>query len=204
MNRPYNLRGSSSKYRLRVYRPPTLKNRVDTLARKVAAQKPEIQYYDEAQLISFAGAGFSVTDIDATRELIDNASFRDYITGDKWKNLGLYVRCAGTGLNVTRLRILVYTPKRAGTSNFPALTGASIFTQIPDPTAFTTHSDYTWDANDPIGSLTVQSQTSLKMITQYNSEADIVDRNGVRIWIARESSGVGGVQVHWQLKYNNL
>jgi len=180
---------------------PTLVNKVNRLQREVNRQKPEkIHWIDSANAAHVIGQ--KSIDVDITRLFIDEARFRDDITGDKWYNHSLDVRLKfDTPIN--GLRVVIYTPKRSGTTTAGLTTGYNSFIAPLDPTAFIVHLDRNINSNYNSEYPFLRFYTKLKALTQYNSEADIIDRNNIRVAILYEAQAAGNVYYSWDLTVTN-
>lgn len=174
------LRGSL-KYAPRRGVSPTLYNKVQALERKVNKQKPEIQSHQKASFVDSIGASGHSLDLSVTRELISDANFRTWITGDKWYNDRLSFKFFCDNPNVHGLRVVIYVPTRAATTVVGWPGGYGNLTYIPDPTGYLVLFDRIFNnpSSDRFGG---QGQVSLRqLMTIYNSEADVIDRNTIRL-----------------------
>lgn len=196
----YNLRGS--KPTKNATRKPTLKNKVDRLERSVAKLKPELQEYDVDRQLTSAVVFNNNDDFDISDSLKDNASFRDWVTGDKWVNKLLTMQFTSLSAGISRVRVIVYTPKRAG--NIGYSNGTNVFTHQPDMTAFKVYYDNTFIPNSSASFLHEKIEVPIRSVTSYNSEDDILDRNNIRIVFLWSSTAAGAnLEYTANLYYHN-
>mgnify|MGYP000608867388 CR=1 FL=1 len=182
-------------------RAPTLSNKVTRLERQVNRQRPEkIHWIDSTN--TFHALGQKSIDFDVTRLFINSTRFRDDITGDKWYNHSIDLRLKfDTPIN--GLRVVIYTPKRSGTTTAGLTTGYTSFTAPLDPTAFIVHLDRAINSNYNSEYPFLRFYAKLNSLTQYNSEADILDRNNIRVAILYEASNAGNIYYSWDLMVTN-
>lgn len=195
------MRGTVKKWNGSPYgRSPTLANKLAKLEREVKRSKPELQHFIKSGFITWSSAGVLSTQLAATRELINDASFRDQVTGDKWVNANLMVKLAATSASVQRLRVVVYCHKRAGTTTYGFTNTTSNFRDILDPTAIDVIGDYMVENQSSNSPILRSFRLPLRMRqTQYNSGADTIDRNAVQIAIIGESTATG-IQLYYAYK----
>lgn len=161
---------------------PTLYNKIQALERKINKQKPEIQSHQKASFVSTASGGAHSLDLSVTRELISDANFRSWITGDKWYNDRFKFKFFTDDTTFHGMRVVVYAPTRAATTVVGWPGGYGNFTYIPDPTGYMVLYDKIF--NTPATDTRFGGQASLslrQLMTIYNSEADVIDRNTIRI-----------------------
>lgn len=201
------LRGS--KYPVVVSRPwrskaPSLKNKVEALERKVNRQQPERQYFhynSNTPLLT----GWNFLDVSVTDLLIAAAGFRDSVTGDQWKNAYLRVNIISTNQNLTNLRMVCYTHRRAGTAayNFPG--SINSFIDGLDPTQITVYSDrHHSNLQTNLDLMQAYFFIPLKYcMTEYNSETATVEKNNIRVAFSMFTNAVSQMNYEFQLCYYN-
>jgi hypothetical protein len=162
-----------------IRKAPSLANKVAALSAQVSKNKPEIQQFKfTAEPTTVVGS--NDIDTDVSRVLVDNADFRDSVTGDKWYNKQLRVHVTGTS-DIPRLRLIVYVPLRAGTL---VMTGFANnpFDFIPDRTAWRVLYDRNYTSpNTAVGASGGVYLNLRSLMTIYNSDADVIDRNNIRV-----------------------
>ena len=108
------LRGTRSKQSASVWgKRQTLQNQITALKSQVNRQKPETQYYFTDGVITTTDGNDLISHHSVTDTLINDASFRNQVTGDRWANQALNLRSYLTSDNI-QCRILVYVPKVPG------------------------------------------------------------------------------------------
>jgi len=193
------LRGTKA---FRSRKAPTLANKVNRLERQVNRQKPEKIHHIDSALVTVPTAQFAHVDKDITRNFVDSTRFRDDITGDKWYNHSLKLKLHFNS-PIFGLRIVIYTPKRSGTTNAGLSASSASWTAILDPTAFIVHLDRYYNAPDINSEPKLGYYVNLKSLCQYNSEVDIIDRNNVRVSILWEAKAAGDLRYDWDLAVTN-
>ena len=114
------LRGTRSRQSASVWgKRQTLQNQITALKAQVSSNKPEIQHYFNKGTILSNNTSDKVSHFSVTEALINDANFRNDVTGDKWANLSLYLRNYFNDDN-TSARILIYVPKVPGERFTPA------------------------------------------------------------------------------------
>ena len=123
------LRGTRSKQSASVWsKRQTLQNQITALKAQVSSNRPEIQHYFTKGTIVSTDSSDKISHFSLTNALIDDANFRNDVTGDKWSNLGLHLRTYFNNDN-TSARILIYVPKVPGERFSP---NGNIFVTLPD------------------------------------------------------------------------
>lgn len=123
------LRGSNQMVPYRASRPyssskPTtrLATELKALHRKINKQKPETKHWFYSWGSVMSAGTTSRVDLDLTDQFHADASFRDNVLGDKWRNLKLDIRMySETAGALGAVRLIVYKPKRPG-STWPGIT----------------------------------------------------------------------------------
>jgi len=182
-------------------RAPTLANKVDRLSRQVNRQKPEKIHFINNTNVGHV-VGHKTFEADVTRVFIDSTRFRDDITGDKWYNHSLDLRIKFDA-PINALRVIIYTPKRSGTTSAGLTTGFSNFNTPLDPTAFVVHSDRAYNPGYNSAQPFLKMYTKLNSLTQYNSETDTIDRNNIRIAFLYDASATGTIYFSYDLTVTN-
>lgn len=185
-------------------KPPTLRNKVLALERKVNAQRPERQYFHYNNFVSLL-AGWNFTDISVTDLLIASGSFRDNVTGDDWRNVYLRVNVVSTNQNLTNLRMTCYSHRRAGTTayNFPG--SINSFIDGLDPTQIRVYADR--HGMNPQGNIDLlQAYFFIPLshvMTEYNSETATVEKYNIRVAFSMFANAVSQMNYDFQLCYYN-
>lgn len=183
-------------------RPPTLSNKVKKLEREVGRLKPTLEDFRWNNTFVTV-IGKSIHNLTVTEDIKDDADFRKKLLGDEWYNKQITCCFGATSANITRARIIIYSPKRGGSAAFAPSTGYE-FVQVPDNTAWTVFSDtlhVAYTTNQP---LTARVQASLKNYkTQYNSDGNIVERNNIKIYLVYQATTTDGVRFHTKILVAN-
>lgn len=185
---PY-LRGS--KKVTAVGKQADLRNKVNRLERQVARLKPEVIQYVHNENCNSTGVGWNQVTLDVTRDLITWANFRDNIDGDKWHNLAIQIRIWAANASISTIRLVCYIPTRAAAVWTPS-TGFSAV-EIPDKTAFKVLSDVLVTHDIDQYGFQTQYVNLGKALTYYNSDADVIDRNHIKVAIVWETGSVASV-----------
>lgn len=197
---PY-LRGSLMG--IRTYKKPTLTNKVARLERQVASQKPELHQYPNAYTANSSGSGFNFLDRNITRDFIDSSNFRDNVNGDRFRQRGLKIYLHGLSGAVFNFRVVVYVNRRASTTTF---TPTSIG-QIYDITATDLLYDQPFQKLYNAGQMLHKVYVPMNRICMYNSDSDIIDKNGIRIvvmWQTTSGAATPDVAVDYALMYSDM
>lgn len=200
------LRGTSRKQQRAAFNQrPTLQNQITALKAQVSRNKPETQYYRVSGSYSAPSAGIKITNIPITTDLIGSSSFRDNVTGDKWRNLMTKFKLTVGSSNIGAIRVLCYVPKTAGDRFAPA---SNEFTEFPDPSAFWVLSDdLLQKPNDDANTSKVYSKAyNYKgMHTLYNSNAASLEKGECVITVIVQAAGAGTVyQYGFMHTYQNI
>ena len=180
---PY-LRGYRAKYRP-ASALPNLRyaSRLDWLERKINRQKQEIQDRHNSATATSAISNLNQINFSVTGDLIASSGFRNKIIGDKWGNQSLKVRVRGVD-DVTSMRIIVYVPRKVGTTFTPTL-----FTTEPDHTLYRVFADRTYSLPANGGDITGVVYTKLGgLITHYDTSSTTLDQGEVRLTVIWKSS----------------
>jgi len=183
-------------------RAPTLVNKVNRLERQVNRQKPETIHWIDSAIFNNPTASFAFVDFDVTRLFIDDTRFRDDITGDKWYQHSLKLKLH-FNVPIQGLRVVIYTPKRSGTTNSGLAANSVSWTAILDPTAFKVHLDRYYNSTNTSDEPKLNIFTTVKSLCQYNSEVDIIDRNNIRVAFLWETKAAGDLRYSWDLTVTN-
>lgn len=181
---PY-LRGSKSNVRSR---KSTLAGKLARLERQVNKQKPEIRHFINTGAVTTASSTPNVLQVNCTRDLIDDASFRSIVSGDHWNNHSLYIRASAPAQGtVERCRLVVYSMLRAGTTsiNFPG--GSTGYSYIPDPTIANILYDNTFVPLELAGAFQFSALIRCPRLTAYNSTDNVIDRNPIQFCLITET-----------------
>lgn len=202
---PY-LRGTYTKWQKQLLaadaKRPTLAGKVKRLEYEVRKIAPEKQYFLHPETFNQIAGGIYVSDLAITREFVDAAVFRNFITGDKWRNHWIEIQFK-PNVYVDCIRCVVYCAKRGGTSLNTWGTGTGAFVNQPDPTGFTLYADRTF--RPPHGTSEPHYRMSVRLnnLTEYNSEADVIDRNNVRVAFIYEMASAGDLYTTYKLCLTN-
>jgi len=184
-------------------RAPTLANKVTRLERQVNRQKPERIHSIKALIKNTPLAQFDFIEVDVTRELINNTPFfRENITGDKWYNHFLQFKLH-FNTSIQGYRIIIYTPKRSGSTTAGLGANSASWTAILDPTAFQVHLDRYYNSPHTNSEPKATHSVRLNSLTQFNSEVNIIDRNNVRVFVLWETKSAGDLRYEWDLTVTN-
>lgn len=125
-----NLRGT--KY---VVAGPSLNTKVKRLERLVARQKPETRYFHKNDKTYATILGVNSYEFDLASDLTGWTLFRDNVSGDAWHNLYMKLSLACATAATQRVRIVVYSPKRANVSatSYSPTNSLAAFTHVYDP-----------------------------------------------------------------------
>lgn len=160
----------------------TIQNQINVLKRKVA-QNASQKNFIRQNLTAVAAGGTSGSNYNLTSDFIATATYRDYVNGDKFANHWVKLSLLSE-IDVTALRIIVYTPKKTGTS-FSVPTTAAELALIPDPAAFTIFMDR-W-INPYESTLSRSGHHMLvnlrRMVTDYNGSSSTLEKGEVKVWI---------------------
>lgn len=182
------LRGSYNRRMPGGYEKPSIQNQVNLLKRQVAKNSPEKRYFREAYT-NTAPAGVSGADLPITSNFVADASFRNNVNGDKWRNHFLKLSGIVDDENLT-FRVIVYVPRKTG--NTIALpTVASDIPLLHDPSAFWIIDDFyvqkTAQVTD-VGWNRVVNLRGLESI--YNQDSSILEKGSIRIQLRWNKTGV--------------
>ena len=183
-------------------RAPTLINKVNRLERQVNRQKPEKIHFIDSAIFNNPTASYAFVDFDVTRLFINDTRFRDDIMGDKWYNHSLKLKLH-FNTAIEGLRIVVYTPKRSGTTNSGLGANSVSWSAILDPTAFQVHLDRYYNSAYINSEPKLGYFCKIKSLCQYNSEVDIIDRNNIRVALLWETKSAGDLRYDWDLTVSN-
>lgn len=184
-------------------RRATLANKVTALERKVNRMKPEIQQLNIAQTVAAGATGVQQHNVDITRRLVDDASFRDNITGDKWVNRSLILRVNALSPGIARMRLVVYRQNRESGPVWSPAAGFE-FTESPDMSEFKVMTDRIITQDSATGILYLTFKVPLNITTTYDSGDDVITKNKVKTALIYTTTGVGGViAANHELLYSN-
>lgn len=164
---------------------PTLQNQITALKAQVSKNKAETQYFRSAGDHVSGAAGVETTHYLITDSIVNSSGFRDNITGDKWVNKFLKLRFVGND-DCNLLRILIYFPKKAGTSFSPS---SHKRTAIPDPSSFWVVMDRTITEKDASGKFSTEAFLNLLgKHTLYDSNASSIERGELIMTVISEGA----------------
>lgn len=183
---------------------PTLQGQINALKAQVNKTKPETQFFRAYGSHTSTGTGaIDVVHHLITSSLIGNASFRDWITGDQWRNLFLKFRIHSVPNN-TMFRLVLYVPKDPGVTFSPSIHQYAL---IPDPSSYWILYDRTFTDKDVNADNHMQTQVSLKGLkTVYDSNAAATRKGDVIATIISTSTNGGVLSYHYayELGFSNL
>lgn len=198
------LRGSVNKEAKRVFNArPTLQNQVDALRAKVNSQKPETLYLRVTGYHNNTGTSTEQINYAVTNTLVSSTSFRDNVTGDRWKNLFLKLNahfrapCIGA-------RILVYVPKKQGDRFTPT---THPFVQLPDPSSFWILQDKMVPMENGVPEHYSRTLSLRGLNTIYDSGAAAITKGEIIVSIISQSSTGTPNEMYtyaYELGYHNL
>lgn len=172
--------------KVQVNKKPTLQNKVAKIERQISKLKPEvIQHINNENIVS-TGFGTKVVTLDCTRDLIDWTEFRDKITGDRWYNKGLQFRIMSVSSNVSAIRVVVYVPARPSAVFSP--TAGYQLVEVPGQVPFKVLSDHLVTSDVNQFSFMTNYISLGNSLTEYNSTANIIDKNHVKIAVIWDST----------------
>lgn len=193
------LRGSSNKAWTNG-RPPTIHNKVAKLERQVNKLKPTVEDFMFNGTLSTA-IGTNVHNIDVTSAIIGDPNFRDRINGDEWYNHRLILNLQSLS-NLTRARIIIYSPKRADQNFVP--TTSYEFSDFPHKEQHTVYLD-TLQSNAYSAQHWV-SRAIAKLLstkTQYDSDSTTVTKSPIKMCIIYRSTSVDVVRYAYKILVQN-
>lgn len=195
---PY-LRGTLSR-KGTAAKPKTLKNEIELLKRRVSSITPRRIYFREPKPILGAGSpGYLYREWSLTSDFIANDDFRTDINGDRWKNHWVKLMYTAESPAVTQLRVIVYSPKKAGAPFTPQLDSEG-FTTPPDPSAFTVYYDNFVVNGNSFNPLYFKRLVKLNFSTLYNSSSKVLEKGDVRILVFFDNDqSLGGGHMYTQL-----
>jgi hypothetical protein len=196
------LRGTARRYEKRLIQAPTLQNQISQLKAQVSSQKPETQYFRISNTISSSGTSDAQVNLLVTDSLLNDPSFRDNVTGDRWTNLSLDFN-AYIFPDCTKARFLIYVPKKAGQRFVPT---TEQYVQHPDPSAFWVLSDDRINFETDSRNTSYHKRVNLrKLKTVFNSSSSVLERGEVVMAIMYDptTSSVNQMQYAYQLNYHN-
>jgi len=201
------LRGTRAKQSASVWgKRQTLQNQITALKSQVSQNKPEVQhFFSRGEIISDNSAD-KISHFSLSNAVKDDPEFRLHVTGDKWQNIGLYLRTYFTSDN-TAARILIYVPKVPGDRFSP---NSNRFVTLPDPRNYWILRDITVDRTDrsgQSGSQVVNTYADFKkLITEYNQGNDDIMKGEIVVtFMTNGSSGSPSPQMEYGMKltYHN-
>ena len=158
-------------------------SRLDWLERKINRQKQEIQDRHNSSTATSAISNLNQINFSVTGDLIASSGFRNKIIGDKWGNKSLKVRCRGLD-DVSSMRIIVYVPRKVGTTFTPTL-----FTSEPDHTLYRVFADRTYAVPSNGGDITGVVYANLGgLVTHYDTSSATLDQGEVRLTVFWKST----------------
>lgn len=182
------------------YSPPTIRNELDRLKRKVARNSPSPNFFQRTTTLNEATSGYHHENVNVSEIFTNDASYRDYITGDTYANRWLKFHYTSGSSSLGQFRLIVYSPKVASTEFNPSDSPSGFVTQL-DPSAFTVFYDSMKVNPNSIQPLHFSQFVSLRnIITEYNGSSSIMEKGNIRvccIW-DNTNSGNGGT-LGWQL-----
>lgn len=166
------------------YRKPSYQTQINKLKRQVAHNKRELVRHTIDGTLTPAGTGLILTQIAVTGDIKNAATFRDDITGSKWRNVYMDVSCKVPS-DFTGFRMIVYVPKKPGQRFSPA---TQAFTKQLDPNFAWTVADqrYTPDTMDNRVFRTRVNLKSLKTI--YNDDLSVLEKGEVVVLFIHQGS----------------
>jgi len=183
---PY-LRGTKTTAK---YVKPTFQNQLNMLKRQVARNTPAKTYWQNDYSFT-AAAGVRGTDCPLSVDFIANATYRDNINGDIFKNH--WVRLGLTTPNgVDAVRVIVYTAKKTG-QVYNAGTSMATFIRGLDPAAWNIYHD---EIYQPVidGRQTFVRKVNLRGVnTIYNASSSTLEKGDIRICIVTDKSTVSSL-----------
>lgn len=184
-------------------KPPTLKNKVDRLARAVSRNRPERQYFSDLDNTASFAAGYSAQDINFTSAFLASSNFRDKVTGDKWQNEFMKFMFYTSNGQINHVRVVVYSHMRpsAGVSWGTTIAAMS---HIPDPTAVRIYYDRTFtQIASAATQIHGQGVARVRCMTAYNSDSGVFERNVLRIAFICDADGSSDVNWSAELAFRN-
>lgn len=202
------LRGTVRKYEKAVYgQRPTLQNQITALKTQVSRNKPETQYFRSSSFYDHPSTGRNQLNILPTTTLINDTSFRDNVTGDKWRNLSIEFSALLKNTS-SAYRIICYVPKKVGQRFSPV---SQEFNRQMDPSAFwiihdevITHLNS--NSNNATKDMAYKRRFNLRGLhTVYNSSSATLEKGEIIISvIAGGTAGSTMLEYGWDLKYQNI
>lgn len=185
------LRGTVAKRaRVTPSKPRTIRNELEVLKRRVAANTARRVYYREAKTIVGAGTpGYLRTDWSVTNDFIANPDFRKDINGDRWKNHYLKINYTGDTPDVAQMRLIVYSGKKAGAEFQPTADATGFCTPL-DPSAFTVYYDSMIQNPNALNPYHLSRLVRLNVNSLYNgsSTPGVLERGDIRVQIQFQNS----------------
>lgn len=174
------------------------------LRRKVNRNTAETGHFLDTHVFAPASGALLSYPTNLTADFIGSSTFRDNITGDKWRNKTLHLNIlaqpnVGTS---PQFRFVIYKPKKAGTSWTPG-GGLQPMVAFPDPSAFTLLYDKTWmpnrDGNQPAWKKTIK----LESMTLYNQDSATIEKGELKMLVLAFGAAGTSFQVATDLVYQN-
>lgn len=174
--------GQSTQNIVRVYRSPkTLSQEVKSLKRQVALSKNAPHYYRSTTFLASGGPStWSVNTIELTNNFCSTGTYHDNVTGDEYTNNNLELK-VDVKNDVSKCRMVVYVSKNSSVLFTPTADLTGYVTQ-PDPNSFWVLKDvYLNHQNDVYDTSTTYWVNLRKLVTIYNTAANIIEKGRIRI-----------------------
>lgn len=189
------LRGSNIKpsktitYHTRYRQKKSLKQEVDALKRRVSRNTPAPYTFRQAlefQAPALAG-NYVIDTVNLTDNFVTSGTYHDNVTGDWFVNNWLKLRFT-TVSDCIRMRVVVYCPRRVGTSFIPA-SSAGGFVSQPDITAFKVYRDVTSDLMENSSPRTLDLWIPFSgMKTCFDTDTNLIEKNEIKVLVMLQSS----------------
>lgn len=199
VNDAYNYATGKGRY---VRPSPNLLPRIRRLEAELSRQRPELQQFRANAFLTTTAIIANDYDLNVTQVFIDDADFRDKVTGDKWYNKKLNIRLNSLDAGIAKVRVIVYIPQN--TDSTLTLTAGYQYTQIPDSTAWKILHDACYDK--PYSTALFYRNIHVNLgnaLTLYNSDASLLDKNPIKCKFIWQSTNTTAFRVTTGLYFTN-
>lgn len=195
------LRGSKTNYSGTTWHTRTRAKK--SVSQEIAALKRRVSRntaapYSFRQSLQFnappAAGGYALNTINITDNFVTSATYHDNVTGDWFLNKGLDLKIAIVG-DTLRFRVVVYIPRRVGTTFNPAL-NAGGFVSHPDHAAFRVLRDTTSEILSADTPRNMNMRIPLRsMKSCFDTDTNLIEQNEVKVALMYQSNTLSGAVV---------
>lgn len=185
--------GSGTTWHTRTRAKKSVQQEIAALKRKVSRNSPETYSFRQStQFNAPAVAGaYALNTLNITNNFVTSATYHDNVTGDWFMNKSLDLNFTIVA-DTLRFRVVVYIPRRVGTSFAPALSAGG-FVSHPDYAAFKVLKDITSDPIESNSPRSLSLHVPLRyMKTCFDTDTNLIEQSEVKVCLLYQSNTLSG------------